>query len=77
MFPGEAFVARSRFHAGIDHHKGCRPEQRSSVGVPLPNCRASLPPGIFLMAGVGLGEISILAGEVTLPVQSFLPVGHG
>ena len=47
------------------------------VGVPLPNCRASLPTGIFLMAGVGLGKISISAGEVTLPVRPFLPVGHG
>ena len=57
MFPDVSFVA-PRFHAGIDHHKGCRPEQLSSVGVPLPNCRASLPPGIFLMVDVGLGEIS-------------------
>ena len=58
MFPDVSFVARSRFHAGIVHHKGCRPEQLASVGVP-PNCRASLPPGIFLMVDVGLGEISV------------------
>ena len=40
-----------------DHHEGyCQPEQLASVGVP-PNCRASPPPGIFLMVNVGLGEI--------------------
>ena len=50
----------------IDHHEGCcRPEQLASVGVP-PNCRASLPPGIFLIAGVGLGEILASAGELKL-----------
>ena len=37
----------------IAHEGCCRPEQLASVGDP-PNCRASLPPGIFLMAGVGL-----------------------
>ena len=30
MFPDVSFVA-PRFHAGIDHHKGCRPEQLASV----------------------------------------------
>ena len=50
----------------IDHHEGCcRPEQLALVGVP-PNCRASLPPGIFLIAGVGLGEILASAGELKL-----------
>ena len=50
----------------IDHYEGCcRPEQLASVGVP-PNCRASLPPGIFLIAGVGLGEILASAGELKL-----------
>ena len=49
-----------------DHHEGyCQPEQLASVGVP-PNCRASLPPGIFLIAGVGLGEILASAGELKL-----------
>ena len=65
MFPDVSFVARLCFHAGIVHHKGCRPEQLASVGVP-PNCRASLPPGIFLIAGVGLGEILASAGELKL-----------
>ena len=49
-----------------DHREGyCQPEQLASVGVP-PNCRASLPPGIFLIAGVGLGEILASAGELKL-----------
>ena len=41
----------------IYHHEGySRPEQLASVGDP-PHCRASPPPGIFLMVDVGLGEI--------------------
>ena len=37
----------------IAHEGCCWPEQLASVGDP-PNCRASPPPGIFLMADVGL-----------------------
>ena len=38
----------------IYHHEGySRPEQLASVGDP-PHCRASPPPGIFLMTGVSL-----------------------
>lgn len=50
-----------------DHHEGyCQPEQLASVGVP-PNCRASPPPGIFLMAGVGLErDVLVLLGELKL-----------
>ena len=48
-------------------HEGCcRPEQLASVGDP-PNCRASPPPGIFLMAGVGLErDVLVLLGELKL-----------
>ena len=50
----------------IAHEGCCRPEQLASVGDP-PNCRASPPPGIFLMAGVGLErDVLVLLGELKL-----------
>ena len=50
----------------IGHEGCCRPEQLASVGDP-PNCRASPPPGIFLMAGVGLErDVLVLLGELKL-----------
>ena len=51
----------------IYHHEGySRPEQLASVGDP-PHCRASPPPGIFLMAGVGLErDVLVLLGELKL-----------
>ena len=59
VLPNYELVDPSRI---IDHEGFCRPEQLASVGDPL-NCRASPPPGICLMAGVGLErDIWVLFG---------------